>query len=168
MRQRPSLFPFLLINLLVSALTTLAVLWAWNRFIAPVNNACLTNPSSSVPAAGVPTALQNSLPALDAPVIQIEYAVGAGDLNQESLRLSRVGEGDLSLLGWKLSDGTGHEYIFGNISLSKGGAVDLYTRAGTDTAIALYWGQTAAIWKSGMTATLSDWQGNLRAQLTIP
>jgi hypothetical protein len=163
MSRRPTILPFLLINILVSALTTLGVLWLWNRY-----QPTAVTPTSSAPVAGQPTALQGELPALDTPVVKIEYAVGAGDLNQEYIRLSRVGEGELDLLGWKLEDGAGHEYIFGSIRLSQGGAMDLYTRAGSDSAIALYWGLPEAVWKTGVKAALKDWQGNLRAEYIIP
>jgi len=163
MRQRPTILPFLLINILVSALTTLGVLWLWNRAQTQA-----VVPTSVAPLAGQPTPLQGELPPLDTPVIKIEYTVGAGDLTQEYIRLSRVGEGELDLMGWKLQDDAGHEYIFGNIRLSKDGAMDLYTRAGSDSAIALFWGQPEPLWKTGVKVVLMDWQDNLRAEYTVP
>ena len=163
MSRRPTILPFLLINILVSALTTLGVLWLWNRAQPQA-----VTPPASAPQAGQPTALQNALPPLDTPVVQIDYVVGAGDLNLESIRLSRVGEGELDLLGWKLEDGAGHEYIFGSVRISQGGAMDLYTRAGSNSAIALFWGLPEAVWQSGVKASLKDWQGNLRAEYVIP
>ena len=163
MSRRPTILPFLLINILVSALTTLAVLWLWNRA-----QPSAVVPTPSAPQAGQPTALQNALPPLDSPVIRVDYVTGVGDLTQELVRLSRVGEGELNLLGWKLEDSAGHEYIFGNIQMSQSGAMDLYTRAGSDTAIALYWNLPESVWKTGVKVTVKDWQGNLRAEYTIP
>lgn len=123
---------------------------------------------------------QGSLPELDStpmppatpdPVeslVKISLVIGAGDLNSERVRLERVGEGTLSLAGWKLHDEDGNQFTFPQLSLFPGAIVDLYSGAGRDTVTALYWGLPEAIWSPGETIALLDDQGQLRALFTVP
>lgn len=54
------------------------------------------------------------------------------------------------------------------MTLYGGGAVNIYTRAGANSVVELYWGLNQAIWKSGITVTLIDAQGMTRGAYTIP
>ncbi|MFO7624401.1 MAG: LysM peptidoglycan-binding domain-containing protein [Anaerolineales bacterium] len=101
-------------------------------------------------------------------LIRIAYVIGAGDLNSERVRLERVGEGTLSLAGWKLRDQDGNQFTFPQLSLFPGAVVDLYSGAGRDTAMALYWGLPEAIWSPGETVTLLDELEQLRAVYVVP
>ena len=101
-------------------------------------------------------------------LIRIAYVIGAGDLNSERVRLERVGEGTLSLAGWKLRDQDGNQFTFPQLSLFPDAVVDLYSGAGRDTAMALYWGLPEAIWSPGETVTLLDGQDQLRAVYSVP
>jgi LysM repeat protein len=101
-------------------------------------------------------------------LISIAYVIGAGDLNSERVRLERVGEGTLSLAGWKLHDEDGNQFTFPQLSLFPGAVVDLYSGAGRDTAMALYWGLPEAIWSPGETVSLLDGQDQLRAVYVVP
>ena len=102
------------------------------------------------------------------PQVQIAYVLGAGDLNTERVRLERTGEGNLSLAGWKLHDENGNEFTFPLLSLFPGAVVDLYSGAGRDTVMALYWGLPESIWSPGETVTLLDDQSRERATYTVP
>ena len=65
---------------------------------------------------------------------------GAGILDRETVRLLNTG-GVAALAGWTLDDGQGQVYRFPDgFTLYNRGAVSVHTRAGTDTAIDLYWG----------------------------
>jgi len=44
----------------------------------------------------------------------------------------------------------------------------VFTHAGADSVIELHWGLDQPIWKSGMTVSLLDPLGNLRASFHIP
>ena len=101
-------------------------------------------------------------------LISIAYVIGAGDLNSERVRLERVGEGTLSLAGWKLRDEDGNQFTFPQLSLFPGASVDLYSGAGRETVVALYWGLPEAIWSSGESVTLLDGQDQLRAVYIVP
>lgn len=154
--------PYLLLNVLVSALTTLLVLWLWGR----------SQPSSSVvptfqPIVSVTLAVTAPpLPPLDQPVIEIENVIGAGDPKNEVVRLKRISKGDLWLNGWKLMDENRNIYTFGNLNFISG-TLEIYTRTGVNTAKAVYWNQDQPIWSIGETVILLDSAGNLRAQYTI-
>ena len=165
--------PFLILNVIVSAATTLIVLVLWDHGQSPA----FLSGSGGQPVAGQtgiaanvtqsPT-MQPTLPPLDQTVVMIETVIGAGDINNEVLVLKRVGEGDLSLTGWKVSNGRGDSFVFPDLLLSKNGSVRLYSRSGASTVIELYWGRTDPAWRSGDTVTLSDYQGNTRATYTVP
>ncbi len=166
-------FPYLVLNVIVSAATTLLVLSLWDRRqpqalpIAtggiPIAETAPTQPVDQPPAQASPT-----LPPLDTPVIEIEAVIGAGDPAAEAVVLKRVGEGELLLTGWKISNGRGDEYTFPYLVLNKNGSVRLYTRDGANSVIELYWGLSQSVWRSGDIASLTDPEGNLRAAFTIP
>lgn len=165
------IIPYLILNIVVSAATTLIVLALWDRVQRPALSAATAN-SPDVAASGSTSALdttaqQPTLPPLDTAVIRIETVIGAGDLATETIQLQRVGEGDLQLAGWRL-EGSGKEYVFPNLTLNKNGSIRLYTRAGQSTVIELFWGLDKAAWKSGDTITLYDSTGGQRADYTIP
>lgn len=165
------IFPYLIVNIIVSAATTLIVLALWDRVQHPqipsgtggVPEATLTG---NLGAATTPQA-QPTLPPLDQPVIRIETVIGAGDLSTETVQLQRVGEGELQLAGWWL-EGNNLKYTFPALTLNKNGSVRLYSRAGQSTVIELFWGLDSAAWKSGDTITLFDSNGDQRASYSIP
>jgi hypothetical protein len=128
--------------MLVSAATTLAVLFAWDFFSGrdliddvllpqigqaqPVAAQAATAaaaesaapaesqaaPAESQAARSQSQADRPTLPPTDVEVIQITLAAGVGDLNQEVLTLKRVGEGDLHMAGWTLKTESGKVYTF--------------------------------------------------------
>lgn len=59
-------------------------------------------------------------------------------------------------------------FNFPQFVLFQGGAVNVYTKAGTNSVLALHWGLGEAVWESGETAILRDPEGNIRASFTVP
>lgn len=103
-----------------------------------------------------------------APRLEIRGVDGAGILDRETVRLLNTG-GIASMAGWTLDDGQGQVYRFpSGFTLYNRGAVSVHTRTGTDTAIDLYWGATAAVWVSGKSLTLRDSDGNIQSTFKIP
>ena len=100
--------------------------------------------------------------------VVIDSVIGAGDLASERVLLKHVGEGELSMAGWRIEDGNGNVFIFTQFMLFKGGAANIFTKKGVNTAIDLYWGLGQAIWKSGETVTLRDAQGTVRSTYKVP
>jgi hypothetical protein len=160
------LIPYLILNILVSAATTWAVLtwWNTNRVPQPAAVALSTPilpPTSASPSNPTP------IPA-GVKVIEIISAAGAGNLSNESVTIRRLGDGELSMNGWRLDDNAGHRFTFPDVVLFKDGSIKVFTRSGSNSVNELFWGMKEPVWASGKTVSLSDSQGVLRASFTIP
>jgi hypothetical protein len=113
----------------------------------------------------------DTLPPTSTPIIQIASVVGVGDVQQEVVLLKRVGEGNLSMVGWKLQGEHNNIYTFPKqpeLILYKDGAVQVFSKAGTDSVTEVYWNRPDAAWRSGELIRLLDPQGNERATYRIP
>jgi hypothetical protein len=161
MKNKRALIYYIFLNIIISALTTLSVLWIWDY----VQSSAGKNPPASDLSSTTETV---PVPPLGQQVIKIENVFGMADLEKEVVLLKREGEGELWLTGWRMKDLQGHTYTFPKLLLNKDGAVQVYTHTGTDSVITLYWGLSQAIWNSGDRVTLLDPQGNLRAEYNIP
>jgi len=117
---------------------------------------------------GTPPASTTPLPPNGEAKVVIEMVVGAGDLDSERVRLSRLGPGEISLAGWKLVEEGGKVFTFPQLTLFEGGAVDLYTKPGQLTPVILYWGLDKPVWESGEKVTLLDSQGKAHATYLVP
>jgi LysM repeat protein len=103
-----------------------------------------------------------------APRLEIRGVDGAGILDRETVRLLNTG-GVAAMAGWTLDDGQGQVYRFPDgFTLYNRGAVSVHTRAGTDTAIDLYWGAQGAVWTTGKTLSLRDSNGDIQSTFNIP
>lgn len=157
--------PFLLLNIVVSAVTTFLVLTWWEQGHRAALPATQSAPTTA--AATLNPALSTAQPAGSDYHLVIENVFGVGDLANEVVVIQREGDTDLALTGWKLRDESGKEYTFPNLTL-KNGAIRVYTRSGADSVIELFWGQKEAIWEAGELVTLVDPQGTLQASYRIP
>lgn len=167
MKSWKRLLPYILINIFVSALTTLAVLWIWDAIQR--NNLPESSPIAIALPEATPASTAAPLPPLDQPVIKIESIIGAGDVQTETVRLVRLGKDPVALTGWKLKNESGEVFTFPELSLLQDGAfVEVYTRTGHNTPFELYMGSSKPVWRTGETATLVDTAGYVRAQFTIP
>jgi hypothetical protein len=179
MKSLKSILPYLLLNIIVSAVTTLAILWWWGRtqpIKTPASTPLPAATSATTPAANVPAAAvgPSAVPATGQPsaagqpVIEIENIFGVGDTNTEVVRLKRLGDTDLTMTGWQLKDEQNHVFTFPELVLNKGGAVEIYTRSGPNSVIELHWGLDQPVWSTGETARLFDPQGAQQAEFKIP
>lgn len=125
-----------------------------------------TEPPTAVAGEELPTEA-TSFPADDGQ-IAIVAVFGVGDLASERVQLLGVGDGSLSLAGWLLKDEDGNTFIFPHITLFPDGAVNLYTKAGVDTVVDLFWSEPEAVWEAGEVVTLLDADGNERATYRVP
>jgi LysM repeat protein len=101
-----------------------------------------------------------------APRVEITGVDGAGDLANERVMLVNTG-GVAAMANWTLNDSRGHVYRFPDFNLYNG-AVTVYTRAGTDTVIDLFWGLNEPVWFPGGVITLRDAQGNVQSTFALP
>lgn len=93
---------------------------------------------------------------------------GAGSLETEAAQVVNDSDRAFSLQGWQLARQDGPVYTFGNVPLFPGGSVRIHTRAGEDTSIDLFWGQSEAQWQSGTVAQLLNERGTLVNTFTVP
>ncbi len=99
--------------------------------------------------------------------VMINGVEAAGLVEGESVRLLNQG-GEVSMAGWVLEDEEGHRFLFPAFTFYSTGAVDVHTRAGTNTSIDLFWGLDEAIWTAGVTIILRDASGQVQSTFTIP
>ncbi len=151
------LLVYLVVNVVVSALTTLLVLVVWS-------NVTLANlpDFGSEPTATVAAVVQTDSE------VGINAIIGAGDLANERVVIQHTGDGDVSMAGWRLRDSNGNEYRFPALILHPGAQVNIYTTSGDDGASALYWDRSVAVWASGEQAILADASGQTKATYTAP
>ena len=163
--DRRRLILYLLLNVFISACVTGTILFWYDRNYRSVS---ISSVQSNVPANaqdGVPAATLN--PNVDIPV-EIVSVIGAGTLNAEWVVVRNAGTESLNLSGWQLKDTDRNVFVFPNLTLNSGGAVQIHTISGTNTVIDLYWGETEPVWESGEEAQLSDPSGNVRAIYVVP
>jgi len=119
-------------------------------------------PPTAVPS---PTTVPTSTPvAANFAIAEVE---GLGDITAEGIRLQNMGD-DINVSGWTLSDADGNSYTFRNLLLFAQRSFVLYTRSGTSTANARFWGREQSVWQPGEELTLSDTQGRVLQRLQLP
>jgi hypothetical protein len=161
---------YLVINIIVSALTTLIVISIWN---AKNQNAVgHSNMPTPLPAWEINLMADNipvpTLPALDEKTLEIKNVYATEDIQTEFIQIQMIGEKELWLTNWQIGDGKKLTYTFPRLQLNSGGTVNLYSKLGVDSVTDLYWGQTESVWQSGDTVLLLDSDDNVRAEYTIP
>lgn len=170
---------YILINIIVSALTVLTVLWIWEKThpapqILPNSVAATVQvpPGTSLPNTDD---LSNTLPpsqsstlAEDHILVDIDGIFGVGNYELEYVLIHNLSEGSINLFQWHLTNNKGDTFIFPDLTLNKDGAVKLYSKAGINTVIELFWSSQNTLWSSGHIAALLDNDGNVRAIYEIP
>jgi LysM repeat protein len=148
-------------------LTDPNALSAGQVLIVPVYEDSETEPPSSSRTTDEPQATGTLEPIDQAPGVVIHGVEGAEALETESIRLLNPG-GEVSMAGWTLDDGEGHQYIFPAFTFYTTGAVYIHTRAGKDTSIDLYWGLDEPVWAPGKVITLRNVSGAIISTFQIP
>ena len=163
--DRRRLILYLLLNVFVSACVTGGILFWYDRNYRSTSVSAVQPAAPANAQSGSPAAVFD--PNVDIPV-EIVSIVGAGTLNAEWVIVRNAGGDSLNLSGWQLKDTNRNVFVFPNMTLNTGGAVQIHTVAGTNTVIDLYWGLTEPVWQSGEEAQLSDPSGNVRAVYKVP
>jgi len=175
MNQAKKLTFYVVLNIIVSAVTILIVFYLWEN--TQLKNLLFDTPDQaaeqSLPTSSLDTAEETSNL-----IIEIGEVGGVGNLATEYVRLIRPGadaEDTISLQGWRIKDESNQEYSIleqsGLASLelhSQGVWVDIYTKAGNSNPIELYLGLSDPIWQPGETVTLIDPQGEIHDTYMIP
>ena len=174
MNQAKKLTFYVVLNIIVSAVTILIVLYLWEN--TRLKNLLFDMPDQtaeqSMPASSLDTAEETSNL-----IIEIGEVGGVGNLATEYIRLVRPGtdaEDTVSLQGWRIRDERDQEYSIleqsglASLELHSQGAVNIYTKTGDSNPIELYLGLSDPIWQPGETVTLIDPQGEIHDTYLIP
>ena len=164
--DRRRLLPYLLLNVVVSACVTSAILFWYHQNYRSVGQSAV-QPAAPLVDQNVPVVQATWDPNVDIPV-EIASVIGAGTLSAEWVVVSYTGDDQLNLANWELRDEDKNVFVFPQLILHPKGAVQIHTTSGTNTVIDLYWGQSDPVWQSGEEAQLYDPNGNLRAKYKVP
>lgn len=172
MKSNSRLILYILINILISAVTTLTVLWIWEKAHP------MPDPFQPIPATvnqnteGTENNSPSDIPSIDLLNENIDViirtVVGAGDLNVEYVEIYNQSNGAVDMTGWQLVDNEDQRFIFPTLILNSGGAIKVYSKNGNNTVIELYWQADAPVWQSGETVSLLDSSSDLIATYSIP
>ena len=174
MNQAKKLLFYIVLNIIVSAATILAVLYIWEKtqlkdFL--LESSSSPSESSTLSEDGTDQEGDSTL------LIEIGEVGGVGNLATEYVRLTRPNSepGDtVSLQGWSLMDEDEHDYIIldqsglATLDLHGQGAVNIYSKEGASNPIELYLGLEEPMWEPGETVTLLDPSGNPHDTYRIP
>ena len=164
--DRRRLLSYLLLNVVVSACVTSAILFWYHQNYRSVSQSAV-QPSAPLVDQNVSVPQATLDPQVDIPV-EIVSIIGAGTLNAEWVVVSYKGEDQINLANWELRDEDRNIFIFPQLILHPNGAVQVHTSSGTNTVIDLYWGEENPVWESGEEAQLYDPSGNVRAKYKVP
>ncbi len=114
-----------------------------------------------------PTATITLAPTATNAQIEIVSADGIGDITAEGIRLRNTGN-TINVTGWTLEDAEGNVFAFPEQLLFSNAEVTIYTRSGTNTPVALFWGLDEPIWGEGDVLTLIDSTAQVQATIRIP
>jgi len=99
--------------------------------------------------------------------VEIVNVLNPGDITAEGVEIRNRG-GAVDLNGWTLSDGDGNVFTFPAQRVFTNAQITVFTRAGQNTPIALYWGQRAAVFgEPGDVVTLADANGVVQSTFRI-
>ena len=175
MKTKKSLLFYILLNIVISAATTLIVLLIWH-FANPTPDVSITlaDPSSASNSSEATEGITTMTPQPTTEFLQeglkitISSVVGAGNLDMEYVQILNQSDGAINLTGWQIQNSRGERFTFPAMILNQDGAVEVHSKAGTNTVIELYWQSDAPIWQSGDTVTVVDAAGETQATYQIP
>lgn len=172
MKRWVKLVLYLLLNIVVSALTVMGVLWLWDKYYpSPCEIANVPTPSTQVNRdEGTDVqAVEVSQPQnYETAMITINGVFGIGQYELERVFVVNQGDSSINLEKWSITGEENETYTFPALILNKDGAVNVNSRIGNDTVIELFWGSSEAIWESGDAVTLTDPNGNVHSTYQIP
>ena len=158
------IFYFLLLNILVSAVTV----WVVGTIIfrnQPAQPASVAPTLVSQSDGGTGDLVVTETAAVpDQPeeiieitpeLLEIEVILGYGELETEQVLIKHIGEKEVSLVGWQLQDQDGNVFTFPALTMFQGGAVTVYTRRRHQHSGGIVLGAgriDLGIWRAGLSA----------------
>ncbi len=128
-----------------------------------------TNMTATAAAALTPTDTPLPVSSSGELVIEITEVLGVGQVDQERVIITNLGDIIADMQDWTLSGAGGNVFTFPNARLWKQGAVTVHTGVGVDGSPPsnYYWGRLQPIWSLGDVVTLKDAQGTVLATYTV-
>lgn len=179
MKNNPRLLIYIMINIFVSAITVLTILWIWEKanpcpeVTAPLLN--LTDETSQPSPLNNDSSLANdsnpepTLDFIDTDIqMSIRTVVGAGNLEMEYVEIFNQSQGMVNLTGWKLLNDDNQQFTFPTMILNSGGAIKIYSKSGRNSGQELYWQADTPVWGSGMIVRLIDASNHMMSTYSIP
>ncbi len=160
--------PFLLLNILISAVTVFAVIYFFGPKIMALAD---LRPGVAAPPVPSITSLDTTAPT---PATSLELNLliggvfGAGDLQTEYVLIKNQGKATANLLNWSLQGKRGQNYTFPDLRLAQNGTVKLFSKEGTDSVLELYIKSGAPLWQKGDILTLKDTSGKVQTSFQVP
>jgi LysM repeat protein len=101
--------------------------------------------------------------------VEIVQVISPGDITTEGIEIRNVSGGVIQMQGWTITDAGEHTFTFPpEYRMFPGGRVTVYSRAGTNTPIVLYWGQSRPVWTDpALEITILDSKGEVQARRTV-
>jgi len=121
-------------------------------------------PSPTRTPTPTPIATSTTAPAVtDGMRLEVMQILNPGDITAEGVELRNVSGGMVDLSGWTIREAGGKVFTFPDVGLFDGGRVIVFTRAGENTPLALFWGLGEAVWDdAGQSITIVDGEGNVQ------
>ncbi|MFC1717443.1 thermonuclease family protein [Candidatus Poribacteria bacterium] len=98
-------------------------------------------------------------------IAKINYDAQGNDrenLNDEWVIVANNTDASVNMAGFTLSDSSDHVFTFGNLILSAGRSITVFSGRGMDGPISLYWNSSVPVWNNDEdTAYLKDADGTL-------
>ncbi|MEA4811234.1 MAG: lamin tail domain-containing protein [Anaerolineaceae bacterium] len=169
MRFWKQTLPFLLLNILISAVTVFAILY----FFGPKILVLSGKTSSQSASSGINTIPEEgaSLPA-PSPVAELNLVIsgvfGSGDLETEYVLIKNQGKAAASLLNWTLEGKRGQFFVFPDLTLQQSGTVKIFSKEGSNSVLDLYMKSSKSLWKRGDILSLKDSGGKLQTSFQVP
>lgn len=169
------LLVYLLLNICVSATTTLLVLVIWNA-ANPFPRAASVGPLYPITPteiSGLTVLIERTPYPTLAPELTlnlIENIYDGGRLSDEKIVLKNRSGIDLLMTGWQIRESDTLLFTFPDFVLNNNGIVNIYSRAGQNYGLQLFIGSSTALWEpgKGRVLVLTDPQGTPRATYKVP
>lgn len=158
------IIPYLLLNVAISAITMLTVILIWSA-LNPASN-CQTQTDMIAP--NLLSTEPARLPPQNVQPIEIQSVFLPGEADYEKVSLKNTWSDPVNMSGWVLSNGQGDEFVFPAFTLYPNGVINIYSHAGFNNTVELYWNAPTAVWHSGGEAILADAEGHERFRFSIP
>jgi len=178
MKNGSRLIFYILLNIFVTSVTILTILWLWERaHPTPIFNSSATSPQVQNSTLPVGSELNNDPAQTSESEIEFSdqgdqvsiYAiVGAGNLDMEYVEIRNEGQGAVDLTGWQIRDENNQTFTFPAFILNSQGAIKVLSKSGNPTVIELFWQSETPIWQSGETASLLNDAGETISTYSIP